>query len=207
MNYAILAAFLVMALCYAVYQRMKTLPRRSRMPGLLFKCCATCMAAAVCLLGALDGGTTGDWLLLAGLAACMIADGVLALHFPLGIAVFGAGHVLYILAFCVYGAPGLGSLAVFALAMGTLTLLFTRWRTRIGRRLPMFFAYGTLLCAMMALAFSRSPVLFIGALLFTFSDATLAYLIFIRRNVRLDYISLAAYYLGQFLIGLSVVIK
>lgn len=207
MIYTAIAAFVVMAACYVSYQSMKHVPRRSRMPGLLFKCCATLMAALVCLLGALQAGGTAQWLLFAGLIACMTADGVLGVNFMAGTAAFGLGHILYMIAFCVNKAPSWGSLLVFVLAMSVLTALFLRWKAFIGRRLPAFYAYGTLLCAMLALAFSQSPLLFAGAALFAFSDGTLAYLIFVKRNARLDYVSLAAYYLGQFLIGLSVFLQ
>lgn len=204
MLYCAIAAFIVMAGCYLGYEKLKTIPRLSRMPGLLVKCAATAMAVLVCLLGALKGGSAADWVIFAGLVACMIADGALGVHFMLGTAIFGLGHVLYMVAFCMTKAPTWGSLAVFVVFMVILTWLFTRWKAGIGRRFPAFYAYGTLLCAMTALAFPQSPLLFIGAVLFAFSDATLAYGLFIKRNVKLGHVSLAAYYVGQFLIGFSV---
>ena len=41
-------------------------------------------------------------------------------------------------------------------------------------------------------------------MLFAISDALLAYQLFDRRNMKIDYVSLGCYYLGQFLIGLAV---
>ena len=90
--------------------------------------------------------------------------------------------------------------------MGLATAAFTRFRRRIGRRYPFFYAYATVLSVMVALAAVQHPLYFAGALLFAFSDGLLGYLLVDRGHVRLDWVSLGAYYLGQFLLALAVVI-
>ena len=94
---------------------------------------------------------------------------------------------------------------MFLALMGFATAAFTRFRQRIGRRYAFFYAYATALSMMVSLAAAQRPLFFAGALLFAFSDALLGYLMVDRRHMALDYISLGAYYLGQFLLALGVV--
>ena len=57
---------------------------------------------------------------------------------------------------------------------------------------------------MTAVSAAQAPLFFAGGLLFAISDALLAYQLFDRRNMKIDYVSLGCYYLGQFLLGLGV---
>lgn len=204
MQYIILAAFAVMVVCYLNYQHMKHRPGYALWRRIAVKCGATLMAVIVCLLGALKNGAPAHWVMLAGLVACMVADGVLCVHFIAGVACFGLGHVLYLIAFSMMRLPSWGSLVLFACMVAFITGLCLRWKKRMGRRAPVFFAYGILLCLMAAVSAAQRPLFFAGGLLFAISDALLAYMLFDRRNVRMDYVSLALYYLGQFLMGYAV---
>ena len=204
MQYLILAAFAVMTACYFRYLHMKHRAGYALWRRIAVKCAATLMAAAVCLLGALQNGMAANWVMLAGLVACTVADGVLCLHFMAGMACFALGHVLYIIAFSMMHLPSWGSLVLFVCMMACITSLCLRWKRRMGRRAPAFLAYGVLLCLMAAVSAAQRPLFFAGGLLFAISDALLAYMMFDRRNVRMDYVSLALYYLGQFLMGYAV---
>lgn len=204
MTYIICLAFAFMCIFYLMFQRMKGTPRNNRPLHIAVKCAATSMAVLVALLGCLKTGTAAHWVLLAGLVACAIADGVLCVHFLAGGAIFALGHVLYMASFVIMHRPNWFSLLLFLALMGLTTSAFTRFRPRIGRRAPFFYAYATILSVMVALAAAQYPLYFAGALLFAFSDGLLGYLLVDRNHVRLDYISLGAYYLGQFLLGLAV---
>ena len=204
MYYIVLAAFFAMILIYLYYQRMKTRPGQKLIKRIIVKCAATLMTVLVCLLGALENGVTADWVMLAGLVACMVADGVLCVHFVAGAACFGLGHLLYIIAFSMMRLPSWGSLVLFACMLVTITYLCERWKRRMGRRAPVFFAYGVLLCLMASVSVAQRPLFFAGGMLFAISDGLLAYMLFDRHNVKMDYISLALYYLGQFLMGFAV---
>lgn len=206
MLYAILAAFLLMVVFYLAYQRIKTAPGHSKALACAVKCAATAMAAAVALLGCLQNGTAAHWVLLAGLTACAVADGVLCCNFMAGGAIFALGHILYMASFCLMHRPDWRSVLLLLALMGFATAAFTRFRTRIGRRYPFFYAYATLLSVMVALSAAQQPLYFAGALLFAFSDGLLGYLLVDRKHVRLDYVSLGAYYLGQFILALAVIL-
>ena len=203
MIYAVCAAFALMCAFYLAFQRMKYTPGHSKGLHIAVKCAATAMAGLVALLGCLQSGAAAHWVLLAGLAACAVADGVLCVHFLAGGAVFALGHVLYMVAFCLMHRPDARSVLLFLCLMGLATAAFFRFRARIGRRYPFFYAYATVLSLMVSLAAAQAPLYFAGALLFAFSDGLLGYLLVDRGHVRLDYISLAAYYLGQFLLALA----
>lgn len=206
MTYAVCAAFVLMACFYLLYQKIKVVPGHNRALGIAVKCAATAMAVLVALLGCLRNGTAAHWVLLAGLVACTVADGVLTVRFLAGGAVFGLGHILYMVSFCMMNRPDMRSVILLLALMGFATAAFARFRQRIGRRAPFFYAYATVLSLMVSLAAAQAPTYFAGALLFAFSDALLGYLMVDRNHMALDYISLGAYYLGQFLLALAVVV-
>ena len=206
MVYAVCAAFACMCVFYLIFQRMKRTPGQSKGLHIAVKCAATSMAALVALLGCLQNGIAAHWVLLAGLVVCVIADGVLCVHFMAGGAVFALGHVLYMAAFCLMHRPTWRSVLLLLALMGLATAACFRFRGRIGRRYPFFYAYATVLSVMVSLAAAQAPLYFAGALLFAFSDGLLGYLLVDRGHVRLDYISLGAYYLGQFLLGLAALL-
>lgn len=204
MIYALAAAFALMCAFYLLYQRVKQTPGIPRGIHIAVKCAATAMAVLAALLGCLQNGIAAHWAMLAGLAACAVADGVLCVHFLAGGAIFALGHVLYMAAFCLMRRPTWASVLLFLALMGLATAAFTRFRGRIGRRYPFFYAYATVLSLMVALAAAQRPLYFLGALLFAFSDGLLGYLMVDRNHMALDYVSLGAYYLGQFVLALAV---
>ena len=207
MQYIVLAAFAAMICFYLYYLHMKHHSGSGLVKRIAVKCAATLMAVLVCLLGALQNGIPANWVMLAGLVACMVADGVLCVHFMAGVGCFALGHVLYIIAFSMMNLPSWGSLVLFACMASCITQLCLRWKKRMGRRAPAFLGYGVLLCLMAAVSAAQRPLFFAGGLLFALSDALLAYMMFDRRNVTMDYVSLALYYLGQFLMGFAVLAR
>lgn len=207
MHYIVLAAFAAMVALYLYYQSFKNKPGSSLAKRICVKSAATLMAAIVCLLGALKNGVAANWVILAGLVASAVADGVLCVHFVLGAAAFALGHVLYIIAFSMMHLPTWGSMILFICMMGSITFLCERWKRRMGKRAPLFLAYGVLLCLMTAVSVSQRPLFFAGGLLFAISDGLLAYQLFDRRSTKMDYASLGLYYLGQFLMGLAVFVQ
>lgn len=204
MQYLILAAFAVMICCYLYYQHFKHRPGSGLIKRIAVKCTATLMAALVALLGAIDSGLAAHWVIFAAIVVCAVADGALCVHFMLGAATFALGHVLYIVGFSMMELASWGSVLLFAFLMAGITYLCRRWRPRMGRRAPAFFAYGIMLCMMTAVSAAQQPLFFAGGVLFAISDGVLAYLLFDRKNTKLDYFSLACYYLGQFLMGLGI---
>lgn len=206
MRYAACALFAGMTVCYLTYQRLRYGTPRRRGREISFKCAATSMAVLLGLLGCLKNGIAANWVLLAGLAVCTAADGVICRRFLAGGALFALGHALYMIAFCLMNLPGWRSLIVFFCLMGLVTCVLGTWRARIGRRYMFFYTYAMLLCVMTAMAASQPPLFLAGALLFAFSDGLLGYLLIDRGHVYLDYVSLGTYYLGQFLLAWAMTV-
>ncbi len=203
---AVCAAFAAMVFFYLTYQRLKLRGKRDMGLQIAAKCAATAMAALVALMGCLRNGTPSRWVLLAGLIACAVADGVLCVRFVPGGALFGLGHVLYILAFCLRRGPDLRSAAVFLALAAAVAAGYVRLRAGAGRLAPLVCGYALLLSAMVAVAAIQGPLLFAGAVLFAASDGLLALLFIHKGNRPLDYVSLGLYYCGQFLLGLAALL-
>ena len=199
---AVCGAFAAMCAFYLAYQRLKR--GADLRLQIAAKCAATAMAALVALLGCLKNGAAAHWVLLAGLVACAVADGVLCVRFIPGGAIFALGHLMYMASFCMMRLPGLPSALLFLALLGLAAAALARFRARLGRSFPLVLAYAAVLSLMVAMASAQAPLYFIGAILFAISDGLLGFLIMNRGNVALDYVSLGTYYLGQFLLGLAV---
>ena len=207
MNCIVWIAFAVMCFLYLAFQRIKKMDGHSRTTEIALKCGATAMAALVALLGCLKSGLPAHWIVLAGLIVCTIADGVLCVRFIEGGAIFVLGHVLYMVAFCLMRRPSWQCAIVFLCLMGLSIAALTHFRTMLGSKHVLILAYAMILCLMVSLASIQAPLFIVGAVLFAVSDILLGCLSITRWKTQMDYISLAMYYLGQFLIGLAVFLQ
>ncbi|MBW2637086.1 MAG: lysoplasmalogenase [Deltaproteobacteria bacterium] len=157
-------------------------------------------------------------LLLAGLILCLVGDFFLALPqkvmFLAGLISFLLGHVLYVLAFfSVASMSGLiwPGVAVVLLVSGSVFLWL---RPHLGgMKVPVFF-YVVIISLMVVGAWSilidcsltieSRVVIFVGALLFYFSDIFVARDRFLKKEFLNRLIGLPLYYVGQFLLAFSV---
>lgn len=204
MNIIVGIAFAVMAFLYLAFQRIKEAAGHSRVKEIAAKCGATAMAALVALLGCLKGGVPAHWLVFAGLIVCTVADGVLCVRFIEGGAIFVLGHILYMIAFCMAHRPNWQCAIVFLCLAGVSVAVITRLRAMLGGKFALILAYAMILCLMVALASVQAPLFLAGAVMFAVSDVLLGCLSITRWKKQMDYVSLALYYLGQFLLGLAV---
>ena len=202
--YVICAAFAAMCILYLTFQRIKKTAGHSKTLEIALKCGATSMAALVALLGCLKSGVPAHWAMLAGLIVCTLADGVLCVRFIEGGALFVLGHILYMVAFCLMQRPNRQCVIVFLCLMALAAVAITRVRSLLGRNYVLVLIYAMILCLMVALASVQAPLYFAGAVLFAISDILLGCISITRWKTQMDYISLAFYYLGQFVFGLAV---
>ena len=72
MYYVICAAFIAMIGFYGAFQRLKRQPKRRKALTIACKCAATGMAVLVGVLGAARSGLPSNWVMAAGLIACML---------------------------------------------------------------------------------------------------------------------------------------
>lgn len=176
------------------------------------KVAPTLMCAAFAA-AALRGGDRYSLLIFIGLCVCAVADVMLGIHFVTGGALFLAGHLCYIAAFCTQQPPTWWSLPAFAVALGLLWLFLQPFRARI--KPPLLFRGVQLYSAALAvvlslslplpfLAFSpRALLAALGAVIFVLSDMGVCHSALFKIPRWLDACYLGIYYLAQLLLALS----
>lgn len=87
MEYMTIIVMILFGIAYAC------LRERDRSRALACKALATSMAVTAGLYGAVQSQDTAGWLIVAGLALCMIADVVLEIRMVGGIGIFGTEHL------------------------------------------------------------------------------------------------------------------
>lgn len=194
-------------LFYLLFQQKQYQKGSNRKLALFYKCLATCFAACLGLFGAVLSPSLPHILLVIGLFTGAAADVVLGKKFIPGMGVFAVGHLFYCIACLLSAPPTWVSLILFLLLMIVTLILYPHLKKAAGKRplLP-FIAYGVLLFLTLSLSAAQEPLLLSGMILFVASDCMLGFRIFTEnRSKFLDYFCLACYYLGQFLIGASVI--
>ncbi len=181
----------------------------------VFKPGTMLLIIALAATGLPEAGAFG-YLVLAGLLFSVAGDVFLVLpqnRFLAGLVSFFCAHVLYIAAFAVRRAGwGLldGALLAGLVAAGVLFVRRMRPGVRREGGNRMLLATGVYLAAitlMVAAAVgTRLQAAAAGALLFDLSDAILAWNRFVRPLPRANLGVMSAYFLGQYLIAVSVLI-
>lgn len=137
---ALLAVLSTVFLLMPIHYRL--IGQASRAGMLTAKVIPTLMCAAFAGAAFLGGGDRYALLIFIGLCVCAVADVLLDIHFVIGGALFFAGHLFYISAFCAHQPPTLWSIPTFGVMLLLLWLFVWHFRPRIQIRL-MF--YGVLL--------------------------------------------------------------
>ena len=180
----------------------------------------TALSALFVVTGALQATNLPGYrgLILTGLIFSLVGDVLLALPqrraFLLGLVAFLIGHIWYAVAFIQQVTLAwwvvVGWVALAAFALGVF-----RWlRPHVGSMLVPVVAYILVISVMVGsvLAMSANPDLGLsgrllalsGATLFFVSDLFVARDRFIDRSIRNRYAGLPLYYVGQFMIALSI---
>ena len=201
-----LISFGLVLVFYLLYEGNKYSKRFSRPVAVFFKGMATFCACLLAFYGAARSGRTADFLLAIGLFVCAVADVVLDIRFVAGMGVFALGHALFCAAYIILCPPTTLNFILLAFFAVLITLGALKFKKRLGQRAVSFVLYAYVLFAMLSLGVTQRPVLAIGAVFFVISDTTLAKNILLGASRRQDYFSLGCYYLGQYLIALSVIL-
>lgn len=171
------------------------------------------------LVAALAGGPKDgtDWLVLAGLVACLAGDMLLVGRgkgwFLGGLAAFLVGHLLYLAAFTRLAPLAALPVSLAALLVAAFAaVLAWLWSGLGAMRLPVA-AYALAISLMLAAALAvwlvgaagpRSWMLGLGAVLFYLSDLFVARHAFRKQGPENALAGLPLYFAGQFLIALTV---
>lgn len=178
--------------------------------NILPKCLATWAVVSFGIFGLVSGEGNQNmekgWI-LGALILFFLADGLLELKFFLGMAVFGAGHLLLILWILGQKAYTWYSLLLWIGFFGMAMLLFRR-EIKQGRETPAMYLmlfYPAVLMGMAAMAvvlplqlgISYLPAA-LGAFLFAVSDLMVGKNFFHKLSKRMEYLALSLYYAGIF---------
>lgn len=149
----------------------------------------------------------------AALVISMAADVALYVEFMVGAVIFVVGHICYLGAYCALeplGKKDLGPIAgVMALTITVIVVCFRFESEAMGLLVPV---YGVVISCMLGKALSnllrnRSRtrlILFVGSLLFWFSDLMLAWELFAGGGYIADTACLFTYWPGQAVLGFSM---
>ena len=180
----------------------------------VFKGLCTGTALALCMIGAVQDGSVFSWLMAAGLLFGLLGDVAIQTDFLRGMVFFFIGHAFYCAAFWLKKPPELVSLLIFIVLLCAVLLIGMKYFKQDELSIWPYIAYASIIIAMLALALPLFPkgsagkAVAVGAVFFFISDAALAVLRFAppKRSALLDAFSITCYYLGQFLLALSVCI-
>ena len=174
-----------------------------------FKSMGTLCAAAMALTAAVKLDPV-CWVCFAALILHAAADWVLEFSLPVGGGLFLIGHLCYIAFFTGLFPPGTVHLICSVCLLGILAFLFWRWRSRIGKQMPLFAVYGAVLSVMCACAVSgltghttQGQLIAAAGALFFLSDTMLFCRLLFSAGRWADWAVMIAYYGAQLLIGFS----
>jgi uncharacterized membrane protein YhhN len=165
-----------------------------------------CSLGFILLALSLRPNASYDWLILAGLVLAAVGDVALLYRskraFLFGLIAFLMGHVLYAVAFAWIGQPVVWMALLLLGVSGGFLAWF--WPHVQGWRLPVV-AYVLVISLMLWLALGVNRLeVWLGALSFYLSDIFVARERFMASGAINPLIGLPLYYLGQYLLALSV---
>lgn len=205
-------ACIAFLLLFAVFFPLFRTSRGTRQT--VFKGLCTAAALALCTVGAVQSGALFGRLMVVGMFFGLIGDLVIRYNLLGGMILFFAGHIFYCAALPLRQTPGWPSLLIFALLLGAILCVGWKHFKKLAFGVLPCIAYAAVLSAMTALAL---PLFFAGlvgvvtaagAVFFFVSDATLAMMTCVpsKRTATIEFFSILSYFLGQFLLALSVCI-
>ncbi len=193
-------------LLYQHYKRIKGCPQACAVSlKIIPVLCSACLAA----YGAIETGTTGYWLLCAGIFVCMAADWVIDYHLVPGMGIFAIGHIAYCTGFMLLSSPTGYNLLIFSAVFIPFLWLYHYFFKKKGvhQQPVLFLCYAVLLCIMVGLASSQKIMLFVGGICFAISDGMLGWRMIKNVHSKLyDNLCMGLYYLAQYLIAASTLI-
>ena len=203
--YAVCALSMFVCLPFFLYYK-----RALRMKlAAAFKTLGTLCAASLALIAALRLDPQ-YWICFAALCLHAAADWSLEFSMLLGAGFFIAGHICYI-GFFTHLCPVNGIHLIAALfLLGITAFLFWRWRKLIGKNIPMFAVYATVLCLACACAIAcftlntlQGQLIAFGGALFYISDVMILARLLFSATPAVDWAIMITYYGAQLLFGLS----
>lgn len=210
------AVILIVALCLLA-GLLFFVKKESTRGVLLTKPSLSALFVFVALTGP-SANPTYFYFVLAGLLCCVAGDVLLIFPakelFLAGLVSFLMGHIFYSIAFFTMASVGIFTWIIAVLCLLITVMLFVWLRPRLGRMLVPVIAYMAVITVMVVgaaslasnrhLDFSGRVLIFLGAVLFYFSDIFVARHRFVKEQYINRFAGLPIYYAGQFMIAYSL---
>ena len=153
------------------------------------------------------------WICFAALLLHSAADWFLEYSLWIGAGLFLAGHICYICFFTVLFPVSALHLVVVLCLLALTAVLFWRWRKSIGKRMPLFAVYGTVLAVMAGCAVGcltghvlNGQLIAAGGALFFISDSMICARLLFSTDRSVDWMIMISYYTAQLLFGISCLV-
>ena len=171
----------------------------------VYKCVPTLCACALAVYTALKGNAAvNSYLIICGLAFCVLADAALEKAIIPGAALFGAAHLCFTAAFIVSRSHGYVFIVCFAVLFTFLCYMFTKLRKHKPEQAPFigFILYAFLLSVMASLGIDLGGMFAAGGALFALSDTILFLRMFGALHGKVyGWVLMGVYYAALFLIA------
>ncbi|MCL2188865.1 MAG: lysoplasmalogenase [Defluviitaleaceae bacterium] len=204
MLFPVLIPLFALAALFAAHDYIKC-KKGETLPAALLKGACTTVCLGVYLWRTLEMGFVPYIVIFAAaLALCIAADVVICFKFKIGVAFFGAAHLVFIAAFMLGSLQFMPFLFAFIGAFLMMLCLVWRWGL-LQRENPVYLVYLILLAGMLGLAVGRGGWVIAGAVAFAASDMILIYCRFVQpwtdKRHRANRINLALYFAGIFMLA------
>ena len=147
---------------------------------------------------------------VAALALHAAADYALEFSQYAGSGLFMAGHVCYIAFLTLLFPVSAVQLICVLLLIAFTGFTFWRWRTAIGKQMPLFLVYGLVLCLMCSSAVGgitahtlQGLLMALAGALFFLSDGMISFRLLYPTRPFLNWLIMIFYYIAQLLFGFS----
>ena len=142
-------------------------------------------------------------LLFAGLLLCVAGDVLLNYFFIPGMAVFALGHILFCCAFMAEKKPQRKQVLIWSCAVVCVAAAVFALKGYLGALAMPVLLYGAVLTAMVTFSYGYNLLMFLGAVLFTVSDAMTATEQVAEVGAVFEFILLGLYYAGVLLMAIA----
>lgn len=185
---------------------------RDNPKALAVKAAGTLVPVLLCVFAVAEKNAWHEkWLLLAAVFICMVADVVIGVYFVAGMMTFFIAHLCLIAYYLTFAPFQPISLLIFAVLYLSQSIIYGKYISKLGKKLPAYAAYPAALSLMFSVAVMLyfqlpglgSACIAVGAGLFLISDSILANTQFCSNSFVKDRLVMYLYYPAVYLLAVS----
>lgn len=170
---------------------------------MFFKVETTALIALIAVIATSRTRLARDVLVCVGLILCAVGDLLINTNAVGGIAAFGAGHVVFCIAFLMERRPNRLQVGIWIAATVVAAMVGIQHQETLGSLTIPVVIYASLLLALLTFGWSQPPIIRIAIVTFIASDAMTGYLTLYGQSP-LRTLELACYYLAIYLFAYEI---